>query len=275
MRQSQLEADIDREELGEERVKLDLDQVRQERRHQQQEIQSAPITSMHVEGPPQSVLGKAISEVLFNPEIPHSHHVDARRNCESLIRQCEKLPIGESLPKHSVFFRKSKYHFSSESELAVVVMKNMEQLEAELEAKRDWVPVRYESDIIQAVAQSRKQKSRRKHKGETIQATQAEGEEEDLDMFGGFTVSASAHAPGEIDGPIFKEVSLPVDDDIHALRSTLRARGAVAEPTSEDSGFGKKLDISKFANDEPDNAPKHKKRKENELFQKVMKRLDT
>jgi hypothetical protein len=267
MRKSHLEAEIEREEGLDQVVRLNLDQVRQERGLVQPRSEPNGPSQPSGLGGPTTELGKKVWDVLFNPSVPHPDHIDFKKNIDLLVRHCSKLPVGESLANKSHFFNRTKYLFTHESELPVTVMKNMEELEAQLEADRDRIPVRYDSEIIEMIRKGRKSK---KIKPKDDAKTLAPQEDEDFDMFGGF--KATRVVQEETEGPIFEvESSTNFDDDIKAVREALRARAT--KHVAEDN-FGEKLDVSKFGIAEDDGSPKHKKRKENEIFQKVMKRLE-
>jgi hypothetical protein len=260
-------------------IGLDLDQVRSERTALHPVRREEPVA----ESGPKSQLAKNIEAILCNPLHPHPLHIDFKKNIQALVNRCEKLPIGESLPGSTYFFHKSKYMFSSESEQPIVVMKSSEELEAERESRKGMVPFRYDSELTQLVKEGLKRAKKSKNKNTT--SSKPVEEVDDFDMFGGFTAQTSQPHSTELTGPLFEpsEEAHAMDNDLDLVREALRSRTAKVSPKpihdeeeSWEVRFGEKLDISKFRHVETEEEePRTKKRKDNQIFQKVMHKLDT
>jgi hypothetical protein len=189
------------------------------------------------------------------------------------------MPIGESLPGSVSFFKKHRYVFTADSELPVVVMKSNEELERERERTKHLVPVMCDRDMIRAIGESLKKKSKKSKKSKPII-------EEDEDMFGGFVGSSSSGPALEMpEGvPLFEQERIGETEDADLIRRTLIESRAGLPSSDKKTGhvqeddefqasrsFGAKLDLSKFAS--ADEETKKRKNKDNEIFQKVMKKL--
>ena len=266
--------------MEEERKGLNLDQVRSERTTV---LQPASVDTSISE--PKSTVARGVEAILLNNSMPHPHQKNFKANIADLVKRCEKLPLDESLPGASSFFLKTKYHFSSESELPVVVMKSAEELEIQKDRRKGLVPFRRDSELLQLVKDSVKRSKKSKSKN-ISESTKPRVEDEDLDMFGGFIAAQPTTTySNELEKPIFESIdnNIAIDQhDIDIVREALRSRAKQpsksTEGESEDSQlrFGEKLDMSKFrsADSDGEDERKAKKRKENEIFQKVMHKLD-
>jgi hypothetical protein len=271
-------------------MSLDMDAVRRRREELTSRTQkpTADVTSRG----PKTELGKAIDNVLFNPDYPHPHNVHFKEEIEALIRRVEHMGVGERLAGGSSFFPRHRYVFQSNNEKPVIVMKSLEELEREQEENKNKICSGYNSELIQAIedAFKRSKKSKKKNRVESSQiSAKPVAADDDLDMFGGFVGSSQPSQRVEKVGRIFEprgEDYMHEPDAAKLIREKLIESRLPKERDTErvdqvddeffkTSQFGQKLDVSKFQQTETeDDSSKKRKSKDNAIFQKVMKKLD-
>ena len=270
-------------------MSLDMEAVR--RKRAELSSQTKQPTSHEVRRGPRTELGKAIDNVLFNPDYPHPHNIHFKDEVRDLVRRVERMGVGEHLPGASSFFTRHRYVFQSDSDKPVIVMKSLEELEQEQEANRSKICSGYNSDLLRAIGEASKRSKKSKKKNREASSNSSAKQvpvDDDFDMFGGFVGSSESIEKEEHIGQIFDardENHIRGSDDTKLIREKLiesrLATHKEAGPSEQGdeffktSEFGQKLDVSKFQQAETDeDSSKKRKNKDNAIFQKVMKKLD-
>ena len=229
---------------------------------------------------PKTELGRAIQRVLFNPNKPHPHNVHFKEQLAALERMMSRLPPDQDMPGSTSFARQIRYSFRDDVDYPVLLMKSREEIEDE---PARGARVRRDPELISAIAEAVDRKRPKKKKKDEVRVSKSV-EEDDFDMFGGFTSSVSLQQPEKSTEPLFADMtgaeSAP-SDDLHKLQQTLLERqtkettGTKRSLAEEDElpAFGEKLDLSKYATAEEKEAKK-KKTSDKQLFNQVMKRVN-
>ena len=210
-----------------------------------------------MESGPTTALGKSIVNVLFNPMVPHPHDVHFRDKLDRHVAAISKLPLDGRMEGASTFFEygRSKFIFKQHSDMPVVVMKSLSEIEQQASDMRNRkYCVRLDPDIIESVgaAMKRTKKSKKDKKPAAdgkSESSAAMAMDDDLDIFGGFDAPAGAEsanvtAVSSVGGTYFKDdvadVHVPVPDSVAVgedvnrhVHEALRKREEMRRQTEE------------------------------------------